>query len=57
MVFTKRVCPVKIPFKSTLNHQEHQTYMRYFVKFQIRDAITKVEKKEFEEYQVNLILN
>ncbi|XP_047502745.1 LOW QUALITY PROTEIN: uncharacterized protein LOC125048218 [Penaeus chinensis] len=48
--FVKKQCPVAIPFKSSLNHAEHQAYLRAFVKFKIRTHKTACEATEYEQY-------
>ncbi|XP_063611399.1 little elongation complex subunit 2-like [Penaeus indicus] len=48
--FVKKQCPVLIPYKSSLNHAEHQAYLRAFVKFKIRTPKTACEATEYEQY-------
>ncbi|RXG59970.1 hypothetical protein Avbf_12633 [Armadillidium vulgare] len=48
--YVKRCCPVKIPFKSTLSHEEHDFYIRCFFKFQFRSPVNSLEEKEYEQY-------
>ncbi|KAK7070613.1 hypothetical protein SK128_023983 [Halocaridina rubra] len=48
--FVKKACPVMIPYKSSLSHEEHRAYLRAFVKFQIRAPVTATENAEYENY-------
>ncbi|XP_045597641.1 little elongation complex subunit 2 [Procambarus clarkii] len=48
--FLKKQCPVAIPYKSNLNHDEHETYLRAFVKFRMRASVTAADGLEFEMY-------
>ncbi|XP_066968494.1 uncharacterized protein [Macrobrachium rosenbergii] len=48
--FIKKTCPVMIPYKSSLNHDEHKAYLRAFVKFKIRSPVTAAEAVEYENY-------
>ena len=45
-VFLKRSCPVKIPYKSSLTHEEHSFYLIAFLKYRARPPKTSVEHRE-----------
>ncbi|CAL4168448.1 unnamed protein product, partial [Meganyctiphanes norvegica] len=49
--YLKKQCPVMIPQKSFLNHDEHRAYIRAFLKFEkIRPAKTTAEHQEYQNY-------
>ncbi|XP_042229382.1 little elongation complex subunit 2-like isoform X2 [Homarus americanus] len=48
--FLKKPCPVLIPYKSSLTHDEHEAYLRAFLKFKIRAAKTAAETAEYQHY-------
>lgn len=50
--FLKKQCPVMLPHKSCLDHDEHRAYIRAFLKFEkIRPAKTPAEHQEYKNYQ------
>lgn len=50
--FLKKQCPVMLPHKSCLDHDEHRAYLRAFLKFEkIRSAKTPAEHQEYKNYQ------
>ncbi|KAK3885146.1 hypothetical protein Pcinc_010627 [Petrolisthes cinctipes] len=46
--FLKKPCPVMIPYKSTLTHQQHNAYLRAFVKTTILH--THIDDQEYQQY-------
>ncbi|KAK4316348.1 hypothetical protein Pmani_012477 [Petrolisthes manimaculis] len=46
--YLKKPCPVKIPYKSTLTHQQHNAYLRAFVKTTILH--TPIGNQEYQQY-------
>ncbi|XP_050726125.1 little elongation complex subunit 2-like isoform X2 [Eriocheir sinensis] len=48
--YLKKQCPVKIPYKSSLTHEEHAAYLRAFIKFNMRPTRTAADTAEYENY-------
>ncbi|XP_047740584.1 uncharacterized protein LOC108677719 isoform X2 [Hyalella azteca] len=49
-VYVKRSCPVKIPYKSRLTHDEHALYLMAFLKYQARPPRSFLEQQEYQAY-------
>ncbi|KAG0726264.1 Little elongation complex subunit 2 [Chionoecetes opilio] len=48
--YLRKQCPVKIPFKSTLSHEEHDAYLRVFLKIKEKPVMTLRQTAEYKHY-------
>jgi len=53
----KRICPVKIPYKSSLNHLEHEHFVKAYLKYKTRKPKNSLEEQEYQFYMVSSIGN